>query len=326
MDWESLFSMFQPQSRPDTGYQGYFDNFVNNYPAQNKDYFFNTEDPEFQRYKELSGEEPRSKGFIDDYISRRPELSDYQPSLGRKLGAFALGALSGLRSPEVAYQNAQRVRMDPYNNALTDWKAEGQNINTRALALDKAQGNELNALKLGLVERAKAAQQARLDASRVLTGANRSASSVVSGQNSADRIQNDQANRLMNILLRQQTQNALDESRRNTDFDRDRRAQLDREKFEWAKTHPNNSHDLRAQDPSEILKQDAAATSLALREIYQIPGADVFKPIIDNMRAAVQNNEDPMASIDAMQLDPKIKQYFLNTLKSIKNRYMNGGR
>ena len=333
MGWEDLVSMFQPQQR-DTGYQGYFDNYMNSYAPQDKNYFFDMNDPEVKRYQDLSSQEPRSKGFIEDYLSRRPSLEDYKPSLGRKLGAFALGALSGLRDPNLAYTNAQRVRMDPYVSQLTDWQGEGQGIKERASALDKAQANELGAAKFGLVERAKAAQQARMDASRTLGGATRFSGSVVSGQNAQDRIENDRLTKLQEILLRTQTQEALDRSRRNADEDRDRRFQFDREKFEWEKTHPReNSHDSRMSDPTELLKQRAGAESLAIQDIMKDPNNRVFLPIIEHMKAAREAGEDPMAAIDSYMPPEQsttgdyygpLRQIFKDLIRKKAKIYMEG--
>lgn len=250
MGWEDF--LLQPQTPRDTGYQGYFDNYMNQYAPRDQSYFFDMKDPEVQRYQEMSAEAPRSKGFIEDYLSRRPSLEDYNPSFGRKLGAFALGTLSGLKDPGLAYQNAQRVRMDPYQSQLTDWQAEGQGINARAKALDEAQKNELNAQKFGLVERAKAAMNAERAKRDTLSGATRTAGSIVSGQNTADRIENDKYNRLMEILLRQQSQAALEASRRNADSDRDARLQFDREKFDWLKSHPRGTDQTESAQNRDI--------------------------------------------------------------------------
>lgn len=328
MGWEDFLLGQQPR---DTGYQSYFDNYMNQYAPRDQNYFFDMKDPEVQRYQEMSAEAPRSKGFIEDYLSRRPSLEDYKPSLGRKLGAFALGALSGLRDPGLAYQNAQRVRMDPYQSQLTDWQAEGQGIKERALALDKAQLNELNAQKFGLVERAKAAMQSRQDAARTLAGATRNTGSIVSGQNTADRIENDRYNRLVEILLRQQSQAALEASRRNADSDRDARLAFDREKFDWEKSHPKeNPHDARMMDPIELLKQRAGAESLAIQDIMRDPNNAVFKPILDHMRAARDNGEDPMAAIDTYSPSTTgdyygpLRQIFKDLIRRKAKIYMEG--
>jgi len=325
MGWEDF--LLQPQTPRDTGYQGYFDNYMNQYAPRDQSYFFDMKDPEVQRYQEMSAEAPRSKGFIEDYLSRRPSLEEYNPSFGRKLGAFALGTLSGLNNPGLAYQNAQRVRMDPYQSQLTDWQAEGQGINARAKALDDAQKNELNAQKFGLVERAKAAMNAERAKRDTLSGATRTAGSIVSGQNTADRIENDKYNRLMEILLRQQSQAALEASRRNADSDRDARLQFDREKFDWLKSHPKESaHDSRMSDPTELLKQRAGAESLAIKDIEQDPNNAVFVPLIKAMRAARESNQNPMEVIDSYDFGqyPFLKDLFKQKLAEISKRYMGG--
>lgn len=302
MGWEDILLGQQPR---DTGYQSYFDNYMNQYAPRDQNYFFDMKDPEVQRYQEMSAEAPRSKGFIEDYLSRRPSLEEYKPSLGRKLGAFALGALSGMRDPGLAYQNAQRVRMDPYQNQLLDWQAEGQGINARAKSLDEAQKNELNAQKFGLVERAKAAMNAERAKRDTLSGATRFSGSVVSGQNTADRIENDKYNRLMEILLRHQSQAALEANRRNADADRDARLAFDKEKFEWEKTHPKGTTQTEAAENRDIT---ALASRFGVPTKYQkrilsakeLADQAAIRRLISespNMESAFSGDEDELGNI-----------------------------
>ena len=327
MGWEDILLNFQQNSRPDTGYQGYFDNYMNQYAPQEKDYFFNTGDPEFKRYQELSARPPASKSLIEDYINSKPDEANYKPSFGRKMLSFLGGTLAGTGNPTSAMNFAEKIRRDKYLQAEDNWKDQGLQLSARAKALDQAQSNELGAAKLGLVERAKAAMQSRQDAARTLAGAGRTAGSIVSGQNTADRIENDKYNKLMEILLRQQSQAALEASRRNADSDRDARLQFDREKFDWLKSHPKESaHDSRMSDPTELLKQRASAESLAIQDIERDPSNAVFAPLIRAMRDARENNQNPMEVIDSYDFGqyPFLKNLFKQKLTEISKRYMGG--
>lgn len=298
-------------------------------PKTNPSDFYNPKDQDVIDYRAAVNQKPKAESFLEDYISSRPSREDYKPSIWRTIGSALTGFASGYAAddPSLGAKNAMGLYYGPLEDKLADWKAKGEMASTRAKLLDSAEKRSLDNMKYNLDQKYRGA----VAASRADSNNNRFAGLVTNSAINTEgrKAKEDQDRTEFNRQqeLRDSNARATAAERELSHRDRADRLAFDRERAEWEQTHPReNAHDARAQDPSEILKQDAAATSLALREIYQIPGGDVFKPIIDNMRAAVQENQDPMSALDSMQLDPKIKQYFLNTLKSIKNRYMSGGR
>lgn len=63
-----------------------------------------------------------AQGYRQAIAQPPPQRSDYQPSLGRKIGGIALGVLSGIRNPERGYETAEGIMNEPYNKKLSEYQ------------------------------------------------------------------------------------------------------------------------------------------------------------------------------------------------------------
>lgn len=165
--------MGSPYSFP--GVDSPFLNLYNQF-AQNTSFggdYLNPEDPDFQKYLELSTKPTGSENLIRDYVDRRPSYEEYNPSFGRKMAAFLLGTLSGK-----GYEGAQKHLFAPLERDIEDWEREGTGITARARLLDAERQRELTAAKYGLQAKGQAARAKAADEYKTATESRRLADEV----------------------------------------------------------------------------------------------------------------------------------------------------
>lgn len=121
---------------------------------------FDPDSEEAQNYLKLAKTPPPSEAMYSDYMSRRPILggADTKPSVGRRL----MAAVAAMSDEHNGITLARDINRQPYENAFTNWKTEGANINQQALAADRSRTRELGATKELLNMRGKEAREKRL--------------------------------------------------------------------------------------------------------------------------------------------------------------------
>lgn len=159
---------------PDSRFLDLFNQFSSQ--SQNMGQYLQPDDPDLQRYQELAGAPSRSDALISEYLESLPSREEYKPSLGRKIAATFLGALSG--DPTKAYAMAQRHTELPYERALEQWKLEGTGLTSRARMADAERNRELQALKFGLTTKAGAKKSEAMEGFRRQQEARRVAQEV----------------------------------------------------------------------------------------------------------------------------------------------------
>ena len=321
--------------RPNTGSQINWDNAfkqsLSSNPLANRgsDFYFDPESPEYKNYISAASKAPESEGLISNYLNSRPNESDYSPSIWRRLGGFALGTLSGLKDPALAGKNAQTFVMDPYNNALTDWKAQGQDISARAKLLDAARNREVNALKFGLQNQTKASRYQSLDEGTAQRLASTFARGKVGTEQGQQRIDETAEKNQLGQNLAREKQDDLQNYRNQTLDMRQQLLDL-REGLANAKGETGKkltAHDQRAKDPTEILRQSNAAEELAKHDTAKdIQSNPAFSDIAQLMSGY---QGDPFTEIDKVMSQGNIsperarlfKIWLGNTLKNNTAKY-----
>jgi hypothetical protein len=307
----------------DTGGQNYINamrQFYQNVPRQEP--IFDLNDPEVKKYQQLAGAAPPSEKIYNDYINAKPKEEDYAPSIGRRLAGFLLGTLSGIGGhPDLAAANTEKIVKGPYNQELEDWKAQGLNLPARAKAEDEAQNRAVLAQKFGITEAAKAKKYQSLDPKAALSLSERFANQNTRA-NQADQNHTD------SMANWRQAQDAREEAAKATHELRMQQLDLQRQRLEDTlqkvqKGSNPTAHDQRASDPTEIMKQTAAAQSLAFQKLEK-ENPEIFGPIVRRARAAVNSNQAPLSVLD--DEDPLTAKLFRSALDSYTQAYMSGRR
>jgi hypothetical protein len=65
---------------------------------------------------------------LEDWLGRRPQRAQYEPSVGRKILAGFAGFLTGLQNPAQGAAVARGIKGNKYQEALEDWRTEGKAI------------------------------------------------------------------------------------------------------------------------------------------------------------------------------------------------------
>lgn len=238
---------------PQSQFFNLYQQYQNRVPPIETQSYLNPEDPEILNLRNMYANPTGSTELVNSYLDRRPEREDYSPGLGRKLAAFALGALSG------GGYNAARAHIEaPYQNAYKDWTDEGKFINDQVRLLEADRAREIKATEFGLKAKNEAARRNALSEE-----SRRRLSSNLAGQESRD------VDRDADRELREKR--AIDaETRAKGYLDLAReRQELARERYE---------HPIKIEDPKEVLENTEAAKKLAFERAR---GQSLFKPLFD---------------------------------------------
>jgi|WetSurMetagenome_2_1015567.scaffolds.fasta_scaffold231705_2 hypothetical protein len=301
--------------------------YTNPRPA---DYYFKEDDPYYQAYLRKSQEAPQSESLIRDYLSRRPEEENYKPGIWRKMGGFLLGALSG--NPTQAYKSAQQFTQDPYNDAMSEWTDEGKRIDTQARLSDAARTRELGAMKLGLDNRLKSLRYQSTDEGK-MPGLGAKVASGVVGTDQRNRALDQGDRRIRETdeqnnwsrAFRQQQQDYAEQLK-------DAMLALADARFNHQVEKPTTTaHDQRANDPSEVLRQQEATKTLAGQAVINdLKGRN--HPFLAKLQAFQAANPDgdwqdnidqALEGIDPAQIRA-FKAYISRIQRSVQSQYQQG--
>lgn len=79
-----------------------------------------------------------------EHIRNMPTQEDFNPSLGRKIGAGLVGFATGLNNPAAGYAASEQILRSPYNRALEEWSAKGGALKNLAAEEGDFAGNMMD--------------------------------------------------------------------------------------------------------------------------------------------------------------------------------------
>jgi hypothetical protein len=106
-----------------------------------------------------------AQSAYQDFVANNeaPKLSDYHPSLGRRIAGVALGALAGMHDPKSGVETGQRVAYGPYSQQLSSYE---QRLKEKKDAYELEQNQEYNTARTGAETARTNAEIARSEAEK----------------------------------------------------------------------------------------------------------------------------------------------------------------
>lgn len=114
-------------------------------PNQSSTQLNDNEDDPTSELMKMYQEPSKASENYDKFLSTQPNEADYKPSKKRRLLAIAAGALTG--DPATAYQVANKISSQPFEDQLKDWERRRVPLQNASTVEEKDRANKINSLK-----------------------------------------------------------------------------------------------------------------------------------------------------------------------------------